>query len=122
MGKKLTWFRLYGTSAGTLKMIDSSYLGDALKLSLDYFASMGTDSSIEKNIYDIQTKIAFGAIKQGIDDSIQEYNERVADGKKGAEAKKEKMKAQEPSHDVRQPAHDKYNPEGYEDYEDLPFR
>lgn len=88
--KKIPWFRIYATNRGALENIDNEKVGAALKAALLYFDTHGEDKSIEANISDPTTRIAFGIFKQGIDDSIKEYEERREDGKRGAAAKKEK--------------------------------
>lgn len=89
--KRPQWFRVYLTSRSTLDSIDSTKLGDALKAALKYFDEMGRNAETEKRLADTETRIAFATIKQGIDDSLDEYAERVEDGKKGAAEKQRKV-------------------------------
>lgn len=57
---------------------------------MEYFNRGGLDNDIEKSIADPITRIAFALLKQGADDSIEEHNARIEDGKKGAAAKRQK--------------------------------
>lgn len=66
------WFRVYTANRGALNAIDDQKVGDALKAALTYFDRMGADESIEANITDPETRIAFGIFKQGADDSIED--------------------------------------------------
>lgn len=93
--KRIPWFKVYTANRGTLEAISSDKLGDALKLALRYFESRGEDASIEQSIRDIETRIAFNTLKQGADDSIKDYADRQADGKRGAEEKRKKAQEQE---------------------------
>ena len=94
--KNLQWFRVYGQHEAILRDIDDKKLGEAVKLAFMYFNSSSKQdeeiikSVLEKN--DFEFKTAFNVFKQGIDDSKKEYAARVEDGKRGAEARKEKQK------------------------------
>ena len=88
--RKIPWFRVYTSSKGALQSIDDEKLGKALKAALKYFDNNGNFENTGNGIADKETLIAFNILKQGIDDSLEEYNARVEDGKKGAAARKTK--------------------------------
>lgn len=90
--KKLPWFKVYTTSLGVLKNIDPAKVGAGLILALEYMNNPENEAAIKEKITDEITLIAFTTLQQGIDDSLQEYAERVEDGKRGAAAKKEKLR------------------------------
>lgn len=92
MAKKLQWFRINSAIQQAIEGMDSAKVGDALKAALKYFETMGQNPAIENGIKDAETRIAFRLLKQGIDESITEYEARREDGKRGAEAKREKEK------------------------------
>ena len=95
MQKKIPWFRVYGTTQATLESIDPAKVGAGLLLAIKYFNSNGEDKSIEDEIKDVETRIAFNTLKQGVTVSLEEYAARKEDGKRGAAAKREKMQQME---------------------------
>lgn len=97
MAKKsdnLMWFRVYATGREALEEIPDANLGAALKAAMRYFASDGKDTSIENEITDKLTLIAFKMLKSGVDDSFAAHEVFRASGKKGAEKRKEKAAAE----------------------------
>ena len=88
--KHLSWFRIYSANRGAIESISDVKVGIALKAAIQYFDKGKVDEDAAAALSDPETKIAFGIFKQGADDSIEEYEARVEDGKKGAQARKEK--------------------------------
>lgn len=87
--KRLTWFRCHGNIQGTLKAMPPETVGQAFLDVLDFF-NFGEEKQHEDKLLDI----AYETIKQGVLESQEEYQARREDGKRGAEAKKEKMREQ----------------------------
>lgn len=90
--EKLPWVRLYTNGLPAFERADSEKLKKALTAALHY-ANSGQDETIEQSITDGETLMLFCMLKQGVDDSIAKHTERVESGKKGAEAKREKIKS-----------------------------
>ena len=88
--KRVTWFRIYTTNRGAIESISDEKVGMALKAAFRYFGKGEVDEDASAAFDDPETRIAFGIFKQGIDDSIEEYEARVEDGKKGAEERKKR--------------------------------
>ena len=87
--KKAPWFKIFANTRSGLEAIPSAKLGDALKATLQYFDA-GGDPAIEEAITDEVTRIAFNFLKAGADESLKDFSDRIADGKRGWEARKEK--------------------------------
>lgn len=92
--KKAPWFKIYASSRSGLEAIDSAKLGDALKATLQYFDT-GGDPAIAAGITDEVTRIAFNFLRSGADESLKDFADRIADGRRGADARKEKAQQTE---------------------------
>lgn len=108
--RKLPWFRIYTANRGALENIDNEKVGEALKAAMRYFESSGTDETIEESITDPLTLIAFGIFRQGADNSIEEYQARREDGRRGAEAKKQKLEQEAIEKYIRENGGDESRP------------
>lgn len=92
--KKAPWFKIYANNRSGLEAIDSAKLGDALKATMKYFDT-GGDPAIAAGIQDEVTRIAFNFLRAGADESLKDFADRIADGRRGAAARKEKAQQAE---------------------------
>ena len=92
----LDWMRVYRTNRGMIEAADDAKVGRAFKLALRYFDQNGKGlEEIEAAIQDEVSKMLFGALKQGADDSMRFYADAVEAGRKGGEAKRAKQEQRE---------------------------
>lgn len=88
--KKPSWFKIYSSNRRTYEAIPNESLGAAFKAAMKYFEAGGKDEEIAAGIEDGLTKVAFETFLTGVNESIEEYNKRVEDGRRGQEAKQNK--------------------------------
>ena len=84
------WFKWHHAWRDVLLALDKEDLADVVIMAIDYFSN-NENIPIEKlGIEDKTMRFVFRMIKQSIDDAYKEYEDRVEDGRRGAEIRKSK--------------------------------
>ncbi len=82
--KILPWFKVYSANLGVIKGIEDPYkVGLGIIAAMEYVNQPDDEETIKAGIEDPITLIAYNTFKQGVDESIQYYKDRVEDGRNG---------------------------------------
>lgn len=82
MKKKLLWYKNYGQPG--LNIATDEQIGAAYRAIQKYFDSGGEDNSAGILLTDPVARMLYETMKAGVDESLEEYRQRVADGRKGS--------------------------------------
>ncbi len=83
--KRMTWLKLYVNNREILTdMVEDAELGKALKLVMQYFADGGTLPEEDIPRDGSGTQLAYMMLRQGADESLEDYARQSAAGRRGA--------------------------------------
>jgi hypothetical protein len=82
----VTWWKVFGSDWASLELISNEDVGAGIKAAFMYFYG----EEVDCNSLPQCAKIVFNMNKKNIDEARREYNQRVEDGKKAQEKRRNK--------------------------------
>lgn len=82
--KRATWFKFHLANKDLMLAMSDETLGQVVKMAITYFDNGDITDIDNLGIQDQLTKLAFTPFKQSCDEALQEYQNAVDFGKKGA--------------------------------------